>query len=340
MHDETPSPLQLPIARSTPDAAAVARVIEIEYGLSTRRCHLIKPIVNDTFHVLTSAGPFIFKVYGAHRRTDHQIQAELEMVTYLHAAGVPVARPVERQSGELLLSLDAPEGRRYAVLFTYASGQPMTSDDPILARLYGQITAQIHLIADTFPWSLVRPTLDSAHFLDQPLATIDDVFAHRASDLQILHDLADLLRGRIDALPRHAPAFGFCHGDIDPANIHFAVPGQATVFDFDFCGFGWRAYDIGTFIENARFYSWSAATTHAFIDGYHDIRPLDAQERQAIALFDAARDIYYLGVHAALVNECGSYRLPDPGDVCHQSSADETGRNRSYKLTASEVIIC
>jgi Ser/Thr protein kinase RdoA (MazF antagonist) len=311
MSDELSVPAYLPVARSTPAAAAIAHLIETEYALSSLHCHLIKPIVNDTFHVLTSTDPFIFKVYGAHRRTDHDIRAELTIVLYLHAAGVPVAIPVERRSGDLLVPLDAPEGRRYAVLFRSATGQPLLPDNLTNVRRFGQITAQIHTVADTFPASLVRPVIDIAHFLDHPLATIDRVFAHRPDALQIFHTLAERLRPQLAQLPCEPPQFGFCHGDIDPSNIHFAPNGEPTIFDFDFCGFGWRAYDIGAFVENVHFFGWPDATTQAFVEGYEEIRPLDMQERQAIPLFDAARDIFYLGIQAGLVNECGSYRLPD-----------------------------
>lgn len=44
--------------------------------------------------------------------------------------------------------------------------------------------------------------------------------------------------------------WGLCHGDLYTGNIHKRKDGQLTIFDFDFCGYGWRAYDVSPFLGN------------------------------------------------------------------------------------------
>ena len=41
---------------------------------------------------------------------------------------------------------------------------------------------------------------------------------------------------------------GLCHGEIYTGNIHRNELEALTIFDFDFCGYGWRAYDVASFL--------------------------------------------------------------------------------------------
>jgi Ser/Thr protein kinase RdoA (MazF antagonist) len=49
-----------------------------------------------------------------------EIDFELELLDYLDRSQVPVAAPIRRKNGDLSLEINAPEGKRYAVLFLYS----------------------------------------------------------------------------------------------------------------------------------------------------------------------------------------------------------------------------
>jgi Ser/Thr protein kinase RdoA (MazF antagonist) len=113
------------------------------YGLDDVSCQLIKSGMLDTYAISAATGPAILRIYPAQRRTELEILAELDVLIYLHAAGIAVSVPIPQRNGERLLVIQVPEGTRYMVLFTYAPGQPLSQQlTPPNARVFGHMLAQ------------------------------------------------------------------------------------------------------------------------------------------------------------------------------------------------------
>ncbi|MGH2409330.1 MAG: phosphotransferase, partial [Chloroflexota bacterium] len=70
------------------------------------------------------------------------------------------------------------------------------------------------------------------------------LLATRPDDEAYVRGLAGSLRERVRKLPASALDWGICHGDLHLANAHVDEEGTMTVFDFDLCGYGWRAMDL------------------------------------------------------------------------------------------------
>ena len=115
-----------------------------------------------------------------------------------------------------------------------------------------------------------------------------------------------MIRPRLAALPTSPPHYGYCHGDAGANNAHIADDGQVTLFDFDFCGPGWRAYDVATFINGE-----SAEVEQAFMAGYAAVRMLADEELAALPLFQIAQSIWLLGLRASYINEWGEIYFAD-----------------------------
>ena len=94
--------------------------------------------------------------------------------------------------------------------------------------------------------------------------------------------------------------------DTSSANAHVSVGGEVTLFDFDFCGLGWRVYDLATFLIGE-----SPEIASAFLEGYQAVRTLTGEEKQLIPLFQIAQNIWMLGTRASYINEWGDYRFTD-----------------------------
>jgi len=60
-----------------------------------------------------------------------------------------------------------------------------------------------------------------------------------------MREFAAKVRHRIEAVQPQLN-FGFCHGDLHGGNAAFDGD-TITMFDFDCCGVGWRAYDIAVY---------------------------------------------------------------------------------------------
>ncbi len=70
------------------------------------------------------------------------------------------------------------------------------------------------------------------------------------------------------------------------------------MFDFEFCAYGYRIYDIATF-------RWSRGSDNqklwdSFLAGYQSIRELSGSEIQAIDIFVKARQLWWMGLVVTL----------------------------------------
>ena len=110
------------VQRSIVSADALTPIIAQVYGLDGVSCQLIKSGMVDTYAITAATGPAILRIYPAQWRTELEILAELDVLIYLHAAGIAVSVPIPQRNGKRLLDIQAPEGTWYVALFTYAPG--------------------------------------------------------------------------------------------------------------------------------------------------------------------------------------------------------------------------
>lgn len=86
---------------------------------------------------------------------------------------------------------------------------------------------------------------------------------------------------------------GVCHGDLHYENIFFdAKNNKVTLFDFDFCGHGFLAYDLGCFLRYERN---SPDNRSSFLEGYGKVRQLSRTEREALPYFEILMRLFHLG---------------------------------------------
>jgi Ser/Thr protein kinase RdoA (MazF antagonist) len=86
------------------------------------------------------------------------------MLLHLHHRGVAVAYPFARQDGRLVSMLNAPEGARAMVVFSYAAGEarPRPGDEAY-SKAYGQAVATVHNALADFSSQHERFHLDLDH---------------------------------------------------------------------------------------------------------------------------------------------------------------------------------
>lgn len=298
---------RLPVTRSVLSADALAPVLEETYGFNVSRCRLIKAVVLHTYYVIAENGQYIFRVYPYGRRAKSAIIAELKLLNYLDAQNVPVSVPIATKTDRFLVPFAAPEGERLAALFTYAPGTPLTeTSDMDHIRVFGRTLADVHRVTDTIPFAVDRSPLDFNRLVIESIDRLADTFPQRRQDWAYLREIAPHLRDVTEALGTEPPTYGICHGDASSGNAHVTADGQVTLFDFDFCGPGWRAYDVGTFLIDT-----TDEVAEAFLAGYQEVRAIDPEELAALPAFQAAQNIWMLGVRASYVNEWGLAFISD-----------------------------
>ncbi|MBI4028348.1 MAG: prolyl oligopeptidase family serine peptidase [Verrucomicrobia bacterium] len=279
-------------SRLAPDALLAEVMPDYDVGKAVE-CRLLCAGLNDSYFVRTARGQFILRAYRPGWRSLPEIQYEIDVLSHLHAKGVPVSAPLRSRDGGFTRAVRAPEGGRQVALFTFACGKAVDHRIEEQTALYAGMMARIHSATGDFASACPRP-LDIDHLLDQPLKCIEPFLKNRAADWTYLRELVDQLRCRLTALPLHALEQGFCHGDFHGGNAHISEDHTVTFFDFDCCGFGWRAYDIAVF-------RWAAGREDKrwalFLKSYTEHRKLNELDLDAVPLFVAIRDIWLLGLY-------------------------------------------
>ena len=287
--------------------ALLARVLP-KYGLAQPlTCTFLERGLNDTYRVRAGPSTYYLRVYRHGWRKRSEIDAEVDMLNYLAKKRQPVSRSLPRKDGAHLTRIAAPEGPRYAVLFTEAPGvlpRFNTAD----CRQYGEIVASIHTSLDRRSEDPRRFHLDHSHLIDQPLEHFEPLLAHRKSDYEYLKRTGEMLKSGIDGLlQKKLPEYGCCHGDHHTTNVNRDDQGKMVVFDFDCYGYGWRAYDVAVFLWqlSGQFgfdrsgKAKAERRWNAFLEGYSRVRSLTDNELRATRFFVPIRRIWWLGLHAS-----------------------------------------
>jgi Ser/Thr protein kinase RdoA (MazF antagonist) len=239
-----------PVSYSTLRADVLASQVLTQYPIGPIvDCQLWTRGLSDVYSVKTAQQQYILRISHTHWRSQSEIQFEMELLDFLHQRQIPVAHPLATVDGEFIFPIAAPEGGRYATLMTYAPGSiPIGDFNQIQSYTLGQTLAQMHVASADFVPTTDRQPLDQAHLIDQSLAII----LPQLQDPAMATGLAatgDQLHAALRSLPQSAPFWVICWGDPHSGNVHCTSDRQMTLFDFDQCGYGWRAFDVAKFLQ-------------------------------------------------------------------------------------------
>jgi Ser/Thr protein kinase RdoA (MazF antagonist) len=173
------------------------------------------------------------------------------------------------------------------------------------------LLAAIHAASEDFVSRHTRFCLDLEYLIDTPLAALRPFLAHRPDDRSYLEGFAARVRARADTAIRAGLDWGVCHGDFG-GNIHIAEDRTLTVFDFDFCGPGWRAYDFIAAYGFSRGRN-KAEIWHSFVKGYTETRRFMGADLASVALFRAIGRLWSIGMRAGNVDHRGTLPMSSGG---------------------------
>lgn len=301
----------IPVIHSIPSSQALIENVLCNYQLTTPcSCLLLKRGLNDTYLVKTEKHKYILRIYRYGWRSKEEIDFELDLLKFLHQRQAPIAYPINKLSGDLTTAIATPEGTRYTVLFTYAPGEAVDKKlNSEQSRRLGEAVASIHETTNNFKSKFNRPALNDDYLLFRPINAIAALFSHRYNAIQYLHEQAEQLinnLGRL-SLSQKLPIYGVCVGDIHSGNTHFDRLNQPTLFDFDQCGYGWRAFDIGKFINTSIAWQIDRQIIDAFLNGYQSKCKLSDIEIAAIPIFTKIAHIWVMGITVSVVGDVLPY---------------------------------
>ncbi len=290
-----------PIAYSTLSAQGLVSQALPQYDIGeVVSCQFWCRGLSDVYLVETRTGHYVLRVSHAHWRSHDEVAFELEFLDFLHSHDLPVAYPLANRQGKFLIPIQAPEGDRYAALFIYAPGQiPMGDLSGVQSHILGETVARFHQTARCFSCSYVRPVLSVEYLLSNSLDTIAPFMADRPADLKYLTEAVVEVQTSLRDLPQEFPYWTVCWGDPHSGNVHF-LENSPTLFDFDQCGYGWRAFEVAKFFQVGLRGGISRQVRGAFLNGYQSVQPLEAWEIDSLSAFTQASHIWSWSI--ALIN--------------------------------------
>lgn len=300
------------IVRSTLAAEDILQLLTRDYGYPAEGavCMLEYRGVNDVYRYSRGELSVFLKVYARPGVDSDAVAAEVEVVNHLRRSGLSVAGAIPLLDGRTVVQLETPEGPRPAALFAEAEGAPCDNDtlDDAQTAAIGQLFATLHTALDALPASLKRWRLDEATFLDPSLELLE---AYSRFDPQLDLPFLRAVVGELKTRLREESGiwnWGLCHGDLYTGNIHRNSRGNLTLLDFDFCGYGWRAYDIASFLgifgggvpreirSRSDILARRERRREAFLRGYEVAGRLSAAEIEAVTtIFVPFRRIFNMG---------------------------------------------
>ncbi|MEL7465077.1 MAG: phosphotransferase [Pseudomonadota bacterium] len=290
-------------------SAVVEKALDL-WGMGDADWRLVAARENHVYKVVSpSRGAFALRLHRPDFRSDAELWSELEWMGAIAEGGLNVPAPVPATDEACLQKID---GLQVDVL-TWLNGAPLGATGRPLNvpnrletfRKIGSEMARLHEISDAWapPEGFQRWSWDRAGLLgDDPLwgrfwenPTLSD------ADRALFTNVRSASARRLGALEGTLD-FGLIHADLVRENL--MIDGdEIHLIDFDDAGFGFRLFDMATFLLKNGDEPDYPDLKKAFIDGYKAKRAIDAD---ALDLFLLLRALTYVGWIVERMNEDGA----------------------------------
>lgn len=302
-----------PVVYSSLDPKAILTNILSHYAIeSVRACQFWHRGLSDIYMIETDGKFYVLRISHHHWRKQAEIEFELQFLEFLHHHQLPVAYPLRTKRDQLLIEINAPEGKRYATLFAYAPGSiPMGDFNPQQSYQLGFILAQIHQLGNQFRCEFSRQPLSLKYLLVDSFDAIAPFFHHRLGDYHYLKTTIEKITEQLYHFPQDFPLWTICWGDPHSGNVHFTNNNQVTLFDFDQCGYGYRIFDIAKFWQVSIRTGMTRKTRDAFLQGYQSLVTLTEFELNNLQSFIKMAHIWSWAIHVKTMEIYDYSRLND-----------------------------
>ena len=291
---------------------SVSDLVSSQYDLpSIISCKFYVLGLHDNYLVESESEKYIFRIYRNDWRTRPEIQFELDLLAFIGTAGEFIAEPVTTNSSGLSFIIDSPEGKRSAALFHFADGYAPEKDITTeQSTLLGKAVANVHQITDIYETRFSKDILDIPYLLDDSIIAITPFIDTETRNY--LYTLQNKLKDALSPIFREGGVFGICLGDVNLHNFHINENNKITLFDFDQCGYGYRAFEIGKYLSSIHSLKNKDGIGSAFVEGYQQVRELSKTELYAVPYYEIVAVIWVMAIHAYNPNLIGYKRLEKP----------------------------
>jgi Ser/Thr protein kinase RdoA (MazF antagonist) len=290
---------KFPVSNSTLSSAHVGLFVQDKYALGAgTTCKLLKTGINHSYLITDGGDKFVFRIYSLNWRTETEIAEEIRLLNLLKAGGISVSYPLTDAENNYIQQLNAPEGDRLGVLFSFAAGDKMLNLSVELHYNIGQTMARIHKASENL--ALQRVTYTAEVLLVDPFKYLNDFLPVESDEMAWMLSTQKILLNEFTQVDVSQVRKGAVHMDIWFDNMNITAAGDINLFDFDFCGNGWLCYDIAYYIlqlhSTEKDETERAAKKKSFFEGYESLASISAEEKRLIPMLGVCMYYFYLGI--------------------------------------------
>jgi Ser/Thr protein kinase RdoA (MazF antagonist) len=290
---------KFPVISSILSADHIGLLVAKKYGLvGDVSCTLLKTGINHSYLVQHITNKFVFRLYNLNWRSDLDINEEIRLLNVLKEKSVSVSFPLKDVNDNYIQYLEAPEGVRQGVLFSFAEGDKQLNFSADLHLKVGEKMAKIHQA--TLNLSLERVTYTPKIVLEDSFLNLKRFLANDSDERVWMVSAQQYLLDEINKADVTQLRSGSVHLDIWFDNMNITKDGRITIFDFDFCGNGWLCYDIAYYIlqlhNTEKDISQRDLKVEYFLRGYESVTKITDEERRILPMLGVSLYFFYLGI--------------------------------------------
>ena len=281
------------------------------YNLKVISCNILKTGISHNYLVTTNENKFVLRVYTLNWRTEKEITEELQLLTYLDTRNFLVAAPIKNNYGNLINTIKAPEGERFAVLFTYAKGQTIKNLSEKQCFVLGKQIARFHQL--TKGKIVNRKEYTAKNLVSWGLEQANTFFDTSSNEMKYFKRAETLIVKKLEEADATLLRKGTVHIDFWYENFKVDKNNNFTFFNFDNCGNGWLfldiAYALMLLFKNEPDKKAYRLKEASFYKGYESIAVISSEEKELIPYGGLAIWLHYTGIHVQRFNDFTNHFL-------------------------------
>ncbi|MGG1660635.1 phosphotransferase enzyme family protein [Brevibacillus sp. NRS-1366] len=218
--------------------------IRNRYGIFQENISPLGGFDSYVYEFTKNGTPFILKISHSQRRTESELQGEIDWLQYVANHGVSVARAIPSELGNQVEVIGHADSYFTAVAFEKAPGHLPTKEnwDPQLFEKWGRITGKLHSLSKSYqPHQAVwkRKKWDDEEHLN--------IQRYIPAEQEIVIKKSNELLSRLKSIPETNENYGIIHGDLHFLNFHIH-DGDLILFDFDDSAYNYFLYDVAVIL--------------------------------------------------------------------------------------------
>ena len=301
--------MTIKVSTSIISIQSINQLLSFFYDINEIICsELLQSTVHDTYLIKTATSKYIFKVFKYESKSKVEINFEINFVNYLRTMQINVSKYLINQDDNYISEINAPEGKRYAVLTTYSEGKELKYENNSDAFEYGVSVGKLHKISQNFKLLKDKKEINiNKMFLES--INIIKIFFENTNYLSFFENFEKAIKIKMEHIDFDTLKTVVCHGDLHGGNANKDL-NIISFYDFDFCGYGFISYDISVFrwgcMIGKRHHLWKD-----FIKGYKSVKVLNDTDLENTLLFVAIRDLWIMSLYLNRVEKMGKLFISD-----------------------------